>query len=224
MTDNAQTMTLEESLNKTDFGHVLYEKRKIWLTAILVIVSLILGYVYFNHQKKVKSLEASAAVYAFQKADFESYKTKKITAEEFVTKFNALPLLTKSSPSILPIILDAVGLFNAEAKQNLSYELLKESQKNFANLGQIQFLVNLHFAAIAENQGKMDEAISTLESLSKSGKKLFQAKIALDLGRLYKLQGDSAKAKLQFDYILNDFPNDELAKMAKLYLQDLNAK
>lgn len=74
---------------------------------------------------------------------------------------------------------------------------------------------------ILEKLGKTDEAISILEPLAQNKDGLMPAKISLELGRLYLAKGEKGKAQTQFDYIINTFPNDELAKMAKLYLQQL---
>jgi len=48
-------------------------------------------------------------------------------------------------------------------------------------------------------------------------------KAYMDLGRLYLAKNDNAKAKTNFDYIIANYPNDELAKMARMYLQQVPA-
>ena len=69
--------------------------------------------------------------------------------------------------------------------------------------------------------GKFDEAIKVLEPLAQGKEALMPARTSLELGRLYLKKGDEAKARTQFDYILNSYPNEAEAKMAKLYLSQL---
>jgi Tfp pilus assembly protein PilF len=83
------------------------------------------------------------------------------------------------------------------------------------------FLVQ-NYAAIAESNGDNDQAISVLESYIASGNKVFLTKAYLDLGRLYILKNDQTRAKKNLDYIIANHPNDELAKLARLYLQRMN--
>jgi outer membrane protein assembly factor BamD (BamD/ComL family) len=51
---------------------------------------------------------------------------------------------------------------------------------------------------------------------------MMKSKVALDLGRMYLLQNEKGKAQTQFDYIISNFPNDEYAKLAKLYLSQMS--
>ena len=52
MSDATQTQTLEQSLNKTDFGHVLYENRKSIFGLILAILIGVTGFVLWKQSKK----------------------------------------------------------------------------------------------------------------------------------------------------------------------------
>jgi tetratricopeptide (TPR) repeat protein len=84
------------------------------------------------------------------------------------------------------------------------------------------FFIGMQRAAILEKLGKTDEAIAVLEPLAQNKEALMPAKISLDLGRLYLLKGEKGKAQTQFDYIMNTFPNDDQARLAKLYLSQIS--
>jgi len=75
--------------------------------------------------------------------------------------------------------------------------------------------------AVLEKMGKLDEAIAALEPLAKNKDVLMPARVSVELGRLYLAKGEKGKAQTQFDYVMNTFPNDEQAKLAKLYLSQL---
>jgi peptidyl-tRNA hydrolase len=47
------------------------------------------------------------------------------------------------------------------------------------------------------------------------------ARVNNELGRLNLAKGEKGKAQTHFEYVLNTFPNDEQAKLSKLYLGKL---
>ena len=47
------------------------------------------------------------------------------------------------------------------------------------------------------------------------------ARVNLELGRLNLLNGEKGKAQTHLEYVISTFPNDEEAKVAKLYLGKL---
>jgi TolA-binding protein len=77
--------------------------------------------------------------------------------------------------------------------------------------------VGMQRSVILEKQSKFDEAIKVLEELAKNKEGMMNAKVSLELGRLNLAKNDIAKANTHFDYVLNTYPNDEYAKLAKLY-------
>jgi Flp pilus assembly protein TadD len=84
------------------------------------------------------------------------------------------------------------------------------------------FFVSMQRAVVLEKLGKLPEAVAVLEGLAKNKEVLMAPKVNFELGRLNLLNGDKAKAQTQFEYVINTFPNDEQAKLAKLYMAKLN--
>ena len=74
---------------------------------------------------------------------------------------------------------------------------------------------------VLEKLGKTDEAITTLENVLKQEEAFMKPLVAVELGRLYLTKGEKGKAQTQFDYVISTFPNDEHAKLAKLYLAQM---
>ena len=152
-------------------------------------------------------------------------KAKKMTPEEFATKFNALDGKVKVTPAMVPVATDAartmVEMGDAARAQSVLKPLVETNGVTASSTAYM--FIALNYAALAETNGDNDEAIRVLESYTKSGHKVMLAKAYLDLGRLYLAKGDQAKAKTNLDYIVANYPNDELAKLARLYLQKLTA-
>jgi TolA-binding protein len=84
------------------------------------------------------------------------------------------------------------------------------------------FFVTMQRAVVLEKLGKLPEAVAVLEGLAKNKEVLMGAKVNFELGRLNLLNGEKGKAQTQFEYVINTFPNDEQAKLAKLYMAKLN--
>lgn len=224
MTTTTQTpteQTLEQTLNKTDFGHYIYEYRKVFFGLLLAILVGAIGFVLFKQGQASKAEALSAEIYNFNQNEFTPFKAGKIEAEAFVAKLKSLTPEVKGSADMVPLSLEATKLLNEKEKQALAFDVIQDVIQ-FHQVKNIGYLFLAHqYSAIAEDQKKYDEAIKVLESLSSAPYKVLEAKTQLDLGRLYLAKGDKDKAKTIFTDLTVKFPSDELAKIAKLYLQDL---
>ena len=213
-----QTQTLEQTLNKTDLGHVIYENRKIFFAILVAILVGATGFLFWKQSQKRAALENSVKAFEFQSGIWTDVKSGKSAVPELVNAFSGLSSEVQNAPIMIPVILE-MGKFLYEKGNYSEAEaiLSKVSSKHPVSA----FFISLQRAVILEKLGKMDEAINILEPLAQNKDGLMPAKISLELGRLYLSKGEKGKAQTQFDYIINTFPNDELAKMAKLYLQQL---
>jgi predicted negative regulator of RcsB-dependent stress response len=215
-----QTQTLEQTLNKTDLGHTLFEHRKTFIGILIAVLLGATGYVFWKQTKKNSALESSVKVFEFQTGSWAEAKAGKLGAPELVKAFEGLNEDVQSAPVMLPVVLE-MGKFLYE-KGNLTEAdaiLSKVEGKNKHVVA--TFFVSMQRAVVLEKLGKIDEAIATLEPLATSKEVVMPSKVSLDLGRLYLLKGDKGKAQTQFDYVITTFPNDDQAKLAKLYLSQL---
>lgn len=213
------SVQIQDTLNKTDFGHIVYEYRKLILGALIALVVGVTGYVLWKQAQESKALQTAEAVFKFQSTTWAEAKIDKVTAADLVKTFSELPAEVQTAPSMLPVVLDmGEHLYNkgqyAEAEAILS---------KLADVKQAlpQFFVTMQRAVVLEKLGKIDEAIAALENLSSNKDAPMPQKTSLELGRLYKEKGEKAKAQSQFESIIANFPNDEYAKVAKLYLSQL---
>jgi predicted negative regulator of RcsB-dependent stress response len=221
MSEATQTQTLEQTLNKTDLGHVIYENRKIFFGAVIALLVGITGFLLWKQQQKASANETSVKVFEFQSGIWSDVKSGKTGIPELVKAFEGLDEKTQSAPVMVPVVLD-MGKYlydkgnYAEADAILSKVTGKITHPVSA------FFVSMQRAAILEKTGKVDEAIAVLEPLAQQKDGLMPAKTSIELGRLYLLKGEKGKAQTQFEYVTSTFPNDEQAKLAKLYIQQLS--
>ena len=220
MSEATQTQTLEQTLNKTDLGHVMYENRKIFFAILVAILVGATGFLLWKQSQKRAALEHSVKEFEFQSGIWADVKAGKTGVPELVKAFDGLDGAIQSAPIMIPVILD-MGKFLYEKGSFQEAEAILSKVSNKVKHPVSAFFLSLQRAVILEKLGKIDEAIGVLEPLAQNKDGVMPVKTSLELGRLYLAKGEKGKAQTQFDYIVNTFPNDELAKMAKLYLQQL---
>ncbi len=219
-----QANSLENIVERTEFGHIINQNRKpIIIAGIFIVICAVAFSFYKSQQEKANEVIASQ-VYTFEKNELKALKDKKIDAAEFVTKFQALPNNVLTSPAILPTLIDSVKTLRNEEKFLQAKDLLESVYPHLSSSSYSFHFVATYLAVTYEDLRSWDQAIEVYEKLISSPIKILEAKIYLDLGRLYLKVKNTDKAKINFQYIVEKYPNDEMAKIAKLYLRDLETK
>ena len=222
-----ETQTLEQTLERTDLGHVINENKKSILIAAGVIVVLIIGYSIYNYQAKKSYQDNLAQVYAFQVETVDKYLSTKaddknaLSDEDFIAKMNALPAHIKGQPSLIPSLFEAVDKLNKNNKTKEAITILEGWAEQFNKSSYNFFFIAMKLAPMYENTGEVDKALALTQKLISSKIEVNRAQNYLNLGRLQMLKGDKVKAKESFDFILNNHDKTQAAKLAKLYLQQL---
>jgi tetratricopeptide (TPR) repeat protein len=137
-----------------------------------------------------------------------------------VNAFNGLSSEVQNAPIMIPVILEMGKFLYEKGNFTEAEEILSKLDGNVAHpVG--AFFIGLQRSVVLEKLGKLDEAITSLENLLKNKDMFLKAKLSMELARLYVAKGEKGKAQTQLDYVISNFPNDELAKVAKLYLAQL---
>lgn len=221
MSEATQTPSqeFEQALNKTDLGHTIYEHRKSLLGLLIAILVGATGYVFWQSSKESAAMENSIKVFEFQTGVWADVKSGKSDVDALMTAYEGLSEDIRKSPSVLPVSLEMSNFLYGKGNYAEAEKVL--SHLSSLNHPVAQFFVSMQRVAILEKMGKLNEAVAVLEPLAKSKEVLMPARVSVELGRLYLAQGEKGKAQTQFDYVMNTFPNDEQAKLAKLYLSQL---
>jgi predicted negative regulator of RcsB-dependent stress response len=215
----SQSPTLEQTLDRTDFGHFMYENRKAFLILLATVLAGVIGYSIWKETKHTAAMEDSYKAFEFQSKTWTVAKEGKMTPEELVKAFEGLDANIQSSPVMVPTILEMSKFFYEKG-------FSKEADAVLAKASDVKepvsaFFVNLQRSVILEKMGNLDGAITALEKINTSKDSFLPAKVGVELGRLYLLKGDKGKAQTQFENVLSTYPNDSEAKIAKLYLSQL---
>lgn len=220
----AQSFDIDQTLNKTDFGSFVNHNKK----PILIIFAIALVAVgvisVVKHQRDKARDEALNKVYAISKDVFVPFSKGEIKLETYKDKFSQIDNSLMKSNAFIPYFLEATGKLVRDGEEVTAIEQLETVSAKLGKSNELIYFVNLRLAPLYENQGMNDKALKTYESLATGSKKLMEAKIYLDLARLYQKTGNADKAIQNFNFVIKNHKDTEYAKIAKLYLAQLEAK
>lgn len=219
--DKNTEQIVDETLNKTDFGHVINENKKPILIIGAVVVVLIFAYsIYQNSVKSSLNVSLSNA-YDFKVQVIDAYTSKKIKSEEFVKKMNQMPSSIKGEVSILPSVLVGVKALSTEGKLNESAKILETWKSQFSDSSFAYFFTAFNLSQIYDDLNKKDDAISLLETLKKSSIDILKSKILLDLARIQISSDKKEDAKNNLQIIVKDYKEAPEFKIASVMLSQL---
>jgi predicted negative regulator of RcsB-dependent stress response len=220
MAENNQ-QTLEQTLERTDLGHVINENKKLILILAAVVVVLIIVFSFWRYQSN-KTLENNLAeVYAFQKDVVDKFVGGDLKEEDFISKTKNLASHLKGQPSLLPSLFKAIDKLTGLGKTTEAVAILEGWTEQFSKDSFNFFFVAMKLVPLYENIQETDKAIVLTQKLIASSIDVARADNYLTLGRLQMKKGDSKSARDSLEFLLKNHESSEASKMAKLYLQQL---
>jgi predicted negative regulator of RcsB-dependent stress response len=188
--------------------------------AMVAALVCVLGFVAWRQIHEASAIENSVKVFEFQSKTWEDAKAGKMTPKELTDKYAALPSEVHAAPVMIPVALEIAKFLYEKGSYAEADAILSKVDVSKNDLG--KFFVGMQRYVILEKLGKIDEAITTLEDVVKLEDNFMKPVASVELGRLYLAKGEKGKAQSQFDYVVSTFPNDEHAKLAKLYLAQMS--
>jgi len=216
----AQTMNLDETLNKTDFGHFVNTNKKPIIVGFIIALILVVIVSVVKVQKDKAQAQTLNNVFSVSESIVGAYIKGDLKADEYLTKFKTINDSVLKSSAFTPSLLEANAKLITDGKVVEASEQL-ETVLTKIGKSELAYFLQIRLAPLYENQGANDKALKLYEKLAQSGKDLLAGKIYLDLARLYAKTGDNDKAKKNFEFVIKNHADTEYAKLAKLYLIEL---
>ncbi|HLE10412.1 MAG: hypothetical protein A2504_15865 [Bdellovibrionales bacterium RIFOXYD12_FULL_39_22] len=216
---------LDVVARETGLGEFIVKYRVAFITFVGLLMLSVVGYGLYSKYKASVASEMDKIIFDYTKSSLQDFKDGKSDADKLVGSFNALQEKIKNYDGGIAITAETADLL--VEKNNLDQALLiaKRGHEKYAkNNAYTNYFLSVRLAAIYEDLGKTAEAISLLEGLQTSAVKLLESKTYLDLGRLYYNIGNMEKAKVNLEYLVGHFNQDEFAKVGKLILDEINKK
>jgi predicted negative regulator of RcsB-dependent stress response len=222
MATNQEAQTLEETLNKTDLGHVINENKKPIMAAGAVIIAAIIGYSIFSQVNSSKKLEKLDKIFALEQSLFQNFADKKTTAADFKTQLAAINNELISEPNLIPVFMDSINRLDQAGEADESVLGVAKNWLSKLNKNSPMYVfLGLRVAALSEDLGKSEDAIATLEGLVGHKTNILKDKIHFDLIRLYVKKGDMKKANERYETLKTKHEKSEFVKLGNIFLNGL---
>ena len=190
------------------------------------MVLLLVGAFYFQHIEDAQE-EAKVKIYKFEKNELENFLKGSLKVSGLIEKFELLEKEVGSTPFLFEVLMSTA--FELRSKgYNTEALVIYEKGKNLRLDKYSKHLLHIALAVAYEENTKFAKAqeqlkqLETKSFLSKSNNWL--SKLWLDKGRLNLAKGNHADAIKDFTHLIESFPNAPYAKLAEVYLFELNKK
>ena len=221
MANETQAQTLDETLNKTDLGHVINENKKpIMIAGVIVVLAVIAISIYKNQSNKQESAMLDQA-YAVQSNIIEPFTKGDMNSDEAVKELLNVKSELVGNPNLVPAVLGVTQKLLDENKGAEAAQILEKWLGEYTAGTQMYLFLGTKLAPVYEDLGQQDKAIEIYESLVGANYEVLEANNYLELGRLHLAKGNAEKAQSFLDHVVKNHENTEYAKYARLYLQQI---
>lgn len=219
---NVPNRNLDDILQQSsDLGGYVAKNKVLISSVVAVIVIAAASYGVLTIQKENLRQDVDQISLNIEATDYKSWTEGKSTQDAFIQKLSKTLEENKYDVTFTPLLLKVADKLRADKAHQQVVDLLTPVVDNSSSRSVSSFLLTQHIVAALEDKGDYQEAAQKLEKLNQSGNTFMSAKVYLDLGRLYLKLGDKQKAQTNFDFLVKNYPKDELTKVAKLYLAEL---
>ncbi|MEI8347415.1 MAG: tetratricopeptide repeat protein [Pseudomonadota bacterium] len=201
------------------------DHRILFMSLIGVILLGVLGWGLYHQQQLKQDKVLAEIVVQFTNTELNKLRVKQLPPADFTKGLQALASRTGKFNGLLPLILESTDVLIEQGANKESLEILQLGEKLFAKENPYNnYFLTIRLAAVYEDLGQLQLAVGLLEKLNSSKVPLLESKVSLDLGRLYMKIGDKDKAQSYLRKVIDNFSIAELARIARIYLEELNQK
>ncbi len=219
-TEMAPNREIDQVLNQTEIGAWIAKNKAVVVIFAVLLFGGIFGWGGYHSLQGKKEQELGKKIYEFQESSYTQLIDKKLSPADYAIKFKALQKEIGDFEGLAPVLIKSSEHLVEQGAYKEASEILRIGLNSY-DTPILSNMLSLHLASALEDLKDYNGAITVLEDLNTSSKKLFEDKVYLDLGRLYIAAGNKEKAKLNLQYLIDNGKEAEFIKLAKLHLQDL---
>ncbi len=219
---NQDSQLIEETLNRTDLGHIINENKKVVLILSAIVIIGLLIFSVFNHQNTASNLSFLDDVYDVKQSVFLPAIEKKISADEYKKLLSEMNQNFIGHPNLVLSFIEALNALGKDAYADDT--LLKAAytwRDKISPSNGLYLFIQLRIAVLEENLGKVSEAAQTYEMLVGNKFSFMKDKVLAELVRLYMNMNDTTKANERYETLKKDFPDSQYVDLALMHLKGL---
>jgi predicted negative regulator of RcsB-dependent stress response len=208
--------SIQKEAKKTELGQwVVKNIKQILVVGALAIIGFI-GYTFVQNQAAQKIASESDLVFNFTKEKVAPYLEGKSSAEVVVGDAEKFLSEIKHRELMVPTISEIFNYAQAKSEDGKLTRIYVQILPSLNQQGLSYYFMTYQLATIQENSQQYGDALAALEKLVNHPYKL-EEKLYFDLGRLALKAGDKEKAKKNFNYVIEKFPDSEFVNQARAY-------
>lgn len=192
------------------------------LIGAVVLVLGVVGYNYYQAQQKSSISDLGNQIYQFEEMVLNPAIEKKQEAnyDEVVTAFNKLFSHPAASTGALAVESIRVADLLEDNKREMDAQKILTKSLESAHGDFARYFITTRLAVLEQNSGNNEAAIHLYENLLKQKMIIMIDKVYLDLGILYQKVGNTEKANSSLNYVLENSKDENLLKIARLFLNN----
>jgi predicted negative regulator of RcsB-dependent stress response len=227
MSTNQEMPSVEETLNKTDLGHIINENKRPIMIVFGIALVLILGYSVMTSVQATKHKEKLDKVFTIEQTVFTTFlglKDGEIKPEQLTSFKTAMAGISNeflAHPSLTPPFIEALN--KLDTAQALDDSVLKMAQTWIGKMdkrGHMYTISAIRVAGLLEDRSKADESIAILEGIIANKTEFLLDRVNFDLGRIFYKKGNKEKATAHLTKVM-ETEQSEFKTIAKIYLSEL---
>jgi predicted negative regulator of RcsB-dependent stress response len=217
--ENAQNTNVDELLKETEIGSFIAKNKASVISGVVFLLLLVITYgFYTTHLEKLTAV-ASGNAYKFTQSAYKSLESGALTSGKYLSQLETELKNNDYHEAFIPVLFKSFDYLYKNKDLETAAKVIELVSKNYKHKNSyLDYFILVRQASLLEDEKKYKEAISTLNKITSLSVKVMEAKTYLDLGRLYILVGNKEKAKTSLFYVIDNFAQEDFAKVARIYL------
>lgn len=212
---------VDEALQETELGAFIAKNKSSVIGFVVLIILGVFAWGGYAVYESNKNDELSSVAFDFKNKNFSNLVSKSMTTSDYTKAYLDMAAKMPGFVGLTPLAINSSDELTKQGDLEGSIKVL-DTVKDQSN-PYIKYFVYSRMAVNHEDLGNTDKAIESLEGIVKANIKVMESKTYLDLGRLYLKKGEKAKAKTNFQYVIDNLGQAEFVKLARLYLADMES-
>ena len=198
-----------------------FENKETVIKKLLILGALaafvVIGWGIYDSRLEASKVEMANELHEFSNTKITDFKSGKIQGDDLVSQFEGM-LKESSAPEVgISAGLEIYQSLHEKKEHELSARVLGAIESSVKDNVSLQLILP-RLAVTFEELGNYKKAADYLEKNLTLKNSALEDKTYFDLGRIYLKLGKKDKAKSSLDYVVEKSKDQELIKLAKLFL------